>query len=407
MTAPRRLLAAACVLALLLVGAQRPAAATPSLPKGSRSDRVLVRTNSVVSLVFALLRQGGVSVGSEIGDGWHVVKVPSGISASDFVDDLKGDTGVLDACLDLGVGNCEAAGSTIPAGGLMLASEVPAQGELLRIGADTARTRATGSGVRVAVVDTGLLEHDSLDGHVDTDDGYDFVDGDEDPTDETDEVDDDDDEYVDEDYGHGTFVASLVLAVAPDVEIVGYRVLNADGIGSTVDVAQGIMRAVHEGADVINLSVHVPSTATAILSAIEYAADQGVQVVVSSGNTGNGSASSALPGSGTMTVTAVDEDDVLADFATYGAGVTLSAPGVDLSVAYPSEDPDTAVWSGTSFSAALVSGGCALLHELEPTWTIAQVKDRILDTLVDIGSGNPGHEDHMGAGRLDLDAATE
>jgi subtilisin family serine protease len=289
----------------------------------------------------------------------------------------------------------------------MLASEVAVQGELLRIGADAARTRATGSGVRVAVVDTGLLpEHASLDGHVDGDDGYDFVEDDDDPTDETNDVDDDDDGYVDEDYAHGTFVASLVLAVAPHVVIVGYRVLNADGIGSTIDVARGIMRAVQEGADIVNLSVHVPSTATAILSAIEYAASHGVQVVVSAGNTGNGAAFTALSGDGTMTVTAVDEDDVLADFATYGAGVTLSAPGVDLSGAYP-EDPGTAVWSGTSFAAALVSGGCALLHQIHPTWTIAQVKTRILDTLVSVESGNPMHEDDMGAGRLDLDAATE
>jgi subtilisin family serine protease len=198
-----------------------------------------------------------------------------------------------------------------------------------------------------------------------------------------------------------------VLAVAPDVEIVGYRVLDADGIGSTSDVAQGIMRAVHEGCDIVNLSVHVPSTALAVLSAIEYAADQGVQVVVSSGNTGNGAAATALEGSGTMTVTSVDEDDVLADFATYGAGVTLSAPGVDLSGAYPAEDPNTAVWSGTSFSAALVSGGCALLRELNPTWTVAQVKAQLLDTAVDVSSVNTNHGDEMGVGRLDLDAATE
>jgi hypothetical protein len=54
-----------------------------------------------------------------------------------------------------------------------------------------------------------------------------------------------------------------------------------------------------------------------------------------------------------------------------------------------------------------VSGGCALLHELHPTWTIAQVKSRILQTAVDVSSENPDRDGEMGVGRLDLDAATE
>jgi hypothetical protein len=48
-----------------------------------------------------------------------------------------------------------------------------------------------------------------------------------------------------------------------------------------------------------------------------------------------------------------------------------------------------------------------LLHELHPTWSIAQVKTKLMDTAADTDAANPEHEWDMGAGRLDLDAATD
>ena len=90
-----------------------------------------------------------------------------------------------------------------------------------------------------------------------------------------------------------------------------------------------------------NLSLRVPAEDGVIRSAIAYAAGNGVQVVVAAGNTGVANASETIAGDGVLMVTSVDEDDTLAPFASFGQAVSLSAPGVDLSGAYP-DDPDTA-----------------------------------------------------------------
>jgi subtilisin family serine protease len=131
-----------------------------------------------------------------------------------------------------------------------------------------------------------------------------------------------------------------------------------------------------------------------------------VQVVASAGNSGGSSTTQAGAIAGVLLVTSVGADDVKADFACFGQTVDLAAPGVDLSGSYP-EDPGTAIWSGTSFSAAIASGGIALLKELHPTWDVSAVADRLLSTSVAIDDLNEGYEGHLGAGRIDLDAATE
>jgi subtilisin family serine protease len=105
-------------------------------------------------------------------------------------------------------------------------------------------------------------------------------------------------------------------------------------------------------------------------------------------------------------VAATDPGDVRADFASYGSAVDLCAPGVDLHGAYP-EDPGTAIWSGSSFSAALVSGAFALLREQHPTWSVSTLVDHVLDTSASISGANPNMSGKLGEGRLDLDAATE
>jgi thermitase len=336
--------------------------------------------------------------------GWRAVSVPVTTTAAELVETLEAATAVEAAQLDYGY---HPQGSTLPSGGGELASYVPTQDELLRIGLAAATARATGEGLRVGIVDTGILELDGVEGSIDSD-GYDHFSGDEDPTDDTDGLDQDGDQLVDEIHGHGSFVASLVLAIAPDARIVPFRAIDADGRTSSSVLANAVIRAAWTGVDVINLSVAVGYDDQVLRQAV-YAAQQnyGVQVISAAGNAGADVGAPWSSISDMVVVTAVDADDVLADFASYGTGVDLVAPGVDLYGAYP-ESPGTAIWSGTSFSTALVTGAFLLVLEQNPTWSRGDVVSRLTSTSVDVESSNASAlEGKLGSGLLDLDAATE
>jgi subtilisin family serine protease len=390
-------------------GAASEASAPSSLllfPTGTRQDRVLVKATNPLTLLSVVLSNHTSIVGRVTGTPWVLVAVPSGSTATSFVSKLLRDARVVCASVDMGLENPEGNGSTIPAGGLLLASAIATQADLERIGLPAAQQRATGAGVTVAVLDTGILdEHDGVEGHV-ASGGWDYVGGDSNPRDAGNGVDDDLDGYVDEDYAHGTFVASLVVAVAPDAEILPYRVLTAEGYGTSSDVASAIGAAVQAGADVINLSVSIPPGVQVVQEAIANARLLGVQVIASAGNTGLDDCNLPSAMVDALVVTAVDSDDVRADFASGGSAVDLAAPGVDILGAYP-PDPYTAIWSGTSFSTAIVSGAYALVREQHPLWSPQDCVQRLLGTSVPLDEANPGGAGSLGAGRLDLDAATQ
>ena len=150
----------------------------------------------------------------------------------------------------------------------------------------------TGSGIDVAVIDTGVdATHPSLDGGTVVG-GHDFVNDDEDPMD---------------DNGHGTHVAGIVAAngdvtgVAPGASIVAYKVLNRNGSGPTSDVIAGLEAAVDPAnphrAEVVNFSLGGAEPADGPLtSAAQAAADAGVVVVASAGNSGPAAQTVGAPG---------------------------------------------------------------------------------------------------------------
>ena len=135
----------------------------------------------------------------------------------------------------------------------------------------------TGTGVDVAVIDTGVDgTHPALEGAVVG--GHDFVEEDGDPMD---------------DNGHGTHVAGIVAArgepagVAPGASILAYKVLNRAGYGEHSDVLAGVETAVKDDADVINLSLGgVEPPDGPLTTAAQTAADAGVTVVAAAGNEG-------------------------------------------------------------------------------------------------------------------------
>lgn len=276
------------------------------------------------------------------------------------------------------------------------------QDATLQVGLD--KVHSSGAGVVVAILDTGVdSNHPALLGKLAS--GRDFVDRDDDPSEVPGGI----------ATGHGTFLAGIVALIAPDSTILPIRVLDAHGRGSLFSIAGGLAYAV-ERADalglplVINLSLGSPKDSAMLEEAVLSATSKGAIVVASVGNRTvndrNGGVFYPARYGQVVAVAAVDGDDVKTVFSNWGKETDLSAPGSRVYSSYP--DNRYAFWSGTSFSAAFVSGGAALVQAQHPEWTASQVVTQLKDTAVDVDAVNyPELRGKLGAGRIDLEAATE
>jgi subtilisin family serine protease len=352
---------------------------------------------------------GGVAI-ERIGDShYYVLQVPEGTDLEDLLDELDTDLRVEDIQLNYLGGGPEGGPSDAPTFGDDDFASIPFQPALAPLGLDAAHASSTGAGIVVAVVDTGVdASHPFLAGRT-LPGGFDFVDGDLDPSESRNLADDDGDGRVDDQYGHGTFVASLVLVAAPGARILPVRVLDDEGNGTVAAVSAGILHAVDAGARVINVSVDIPQSAPAVEDAIDRARDRGVLVVAAAGNEGMNQLIYPARYSGVLAVTALQSNGVVAPFANRDSRVALSAPGVALLGAFPlpGSPSGTARWSGTSFAAPIVAGSAALVMERFPGLRGVEVRDLLRETATSVDGLNPGLAGKLGSGRVDPAAAVQ
>jgi type VII secretion-associated serine protease mycosin len=205
--------------------------------------------------------------------------------------------------------------------------------------------------------------------------------------------------------GHGTAVASIIAAapmpgvsftgVAPAARILSVKISGTDTFPTSV-TPQGIMDAVQFGADVINLSLATPDDVPALRNAVEYALRHNVVVVAAAGNDlPHDSTGPFYPAAypGVLAVGAVEPGGVLARFSDRHTPVGVTAPGVNVTTAYPGTFPAAyePAQNGTSFAAAFVSGVVALVRSAHPGLTAAQVVARIEATAHGATGPGTGH----------------
>lgn len=212
------------------------------------------------------------------------------------------------------------------------------------IGADRDRSR-WGEGVRVAILDSGILDHPAL---------------------ENVEVTRTDLFSSDGISGHGTAMASLVAGrvapaegVAPAAALLDLRVTDEDGVTNTGLVAQGILSAADQRADVINISLGAFGDSSVLRAAVDYARERGILVVAAAGNEQADRLVFPAAYDGVLSVGAVDAENTQAYFSNSGETLTISAPGVGIVSAY--DDGQLVLGSGTSQAAAITSGVVAAL----------------------------------------------
>jgi serine protease len=285
------------------------------------------------------------------------------------------------------------------------------QWHLPLLGLDTAWAVTKGSGVVVAVVDTGVdLTHPDLTANLLP--GYDFIDGDDTPQDSA---------------GHGTHVAGLVAAkgavsgTAPEASILPVRVLEGTSGGSAFTVAQGILWAAGlstpanpNPAQVINLSLGSSDYSEAIAAAVQQALAKGVIVVAATGNSGGAVAYPAAL-EGVISVTSLAGPSIAYQpwYANRGSGTWVTAYGGDSTQDQNKDGQKDGILStdlagehslrmGTSMASPQVAGLAALaLASGTPT---SLVRETLANTANDLGA--KGYDFNFGFGLVTGRTAT-
>jgi serine protease AprX len=298
----------------------------------------------------------------------------------------------------------------------------------------------TGQGVTVALVDTGVSPVGDLAGRIRP--VTNPLTGWSEPC-----VDFSGEGHCSDSYGHGTFMAGIILGdgsasdgafagVAPGAELVSLKVAGRDGSSDVSKVLAAIQWVVSHRDEhdirVMNLSLGTDATQSWRVDpfnyAVERAWDAGIVVTVAASNLGPSDGSILKPADDpwVLTVGAIDDhgtvpggDDLLPDFSSRGPTasglakpdvvapgarlVSLRAPGSEIDQLFPEVvDATYRRGSGTSMAAAAVSGGVALLLERHPGWSPDQVKEALRATAVPTASADPMA---VGAGAVDLAGA--
>src|SRR5258708_33014895 len=165
----------------------------------------------------------------------------------------------------------------------------------------------------------------------------------------------------------------IIHLVAPTAQLMPLKAFHSDGTASLSDILRAIYYGVQNGANVINMSFATKTSSAELQKALDYANQKGVICAASSGNDGQGSPPPPAPPflvypaafqNDVMGVASTSDQDTRSSFSNYGSAIVwVAAPGEAIVSTYPF-DTYAAGW-GTSFSAPFVSGGAALLHNLQ------------------------------------------
>jgi len=267
----------------------------------------------------------------------------------------------------------------------------PAQYALPKLRLPEAHTLAHGANVSVAVIDSGIdVKHPELAGSIAS--SFDALGSKEGP------------------HVHGTGIAGAIVAharlmgSAPAAKILAIRAFGVAQNGaesSSFVILKSLDHAASHGVQIINMSFAGPKDAL-IERGIAAVAAKGIVMVAAAGNAGAKSPPLyPAANENVIAVSATDDHDRLFAASNRGGYVAVAAPGVDIFL--PAPDEKYQMTSGTSFSAAYVSGIAALLLERNPALKPDEVRATLMKTARDLGA--PGRDDLFGAGEADAYAA--
>ncbi|MFC9267764.1 S8 family peptidase [Streptomyces zhihengii] len=250
-----------------------------------------------------------------------------------------------------------------------------------------------GEGVTAYIIDTGVrISHSDFGGRASN--GYDAIDN---------------DNTAQDGHGHGTHVAGTVAGssygVAKKAKIVGVRVLDNSGSGTTEQVVAGIdwvtQNAVKPAVANMSLGGGVDSV---LDEAVRNSIASGITYAVAAGNDGANAANySPARVAEAITVGSTTSTDARSSFSNYGTSLDIFAPGSSIKSSWNTSDTATNTISGTSMATPHVAGAAALYLDGNPTATPAQVATALTGAAVqgkvtNPGTGSPNRLLNVGAG---------
>lgn len=376
------------VLALGLAGVAQAAPVKKNETVQFAKGRILIEPRAGLSpheLDKILSQHGGKK--KKIGQtNIHIVELPANASEKDVVAKLSKNPHIKFAELDVAV---KANSSTND-------PNVGSQWYIPKIGVPSAWDIAQGEGVTIAILDSGVnAAHPDLAANI--------VPGYNSSLNNTDTADV---------CGHGTAVAGSaapvsnngigIAGVAGKAKIMPVRIADMTSTGcygyySTM--AAGINYAADHGARIANLSYSGVSSSSSIQSAAQYLRSKGGLLFVSAGNTG--ADLGYAPTNTMVVVSATDSTDNKASFSSFGAVVTLAAPGAYI---YTTNNGlSYSNWNGTSFASPIAAGVGALMMSARPDLSPSQIESLLYSSAVDAGAA--GRDPYFGYGIVDAAAA--
>ncbi|MBD0844792.1 S8 family peptidase, partial [Streptomyces sp. TRM68416] len=234
-------------------------------------------------------------------------------------------------------------------------------------------------------------------------------------------------------FGHGTHVASIAAGtgaksggkykgVAPGATVLNGKVLDDNGFGDDSGILAGMEWAAEQGADVINMSLgggDTPEIDPLEAGVNKLSAEKGVLFAIAAGNSGPESVGSPGTADAALTVGAVDDKDLLADFSSTGPRLgdgaikpDVTAPGVDITAASAKDSiiaqevgekpAGYLTISGTSMATPHVAGAAAILKQQHPDWTYTELKGALTASTKGSSKYNAFQQ---GSGRVQVDKA--
>ncbi len=260
---------------------------------------------------------------------------------------------------------------------------------LAHVGAPDAWQFATGSGIGVAVIDTGIdYDHPALKDRFTDLLGYNVTDPDSSPWD---------------DNGHGTHCAGIVAGkdtgVAPGCTLYAVKVLDDYGRGSEADVIAGLEWVIEQGIDIASLSLGSAGASRAFGEVCERAYSEGMFIVAAAGNESRGPSYPASFGESVIAVAATNSDKEHPRFSNIYPTNDISAPGVNIYSTYP--DKRYLELTGTSMATPHVAGALALARELSRDANLEALMKESAEKLE--WRGRDPYGDVFGAGLLRAD----
>ncbi|MFA6055175.1 MAG: S8 family serine peptidase [Thermodesulfovibrionales bacterium] len=201
-----------------------------------------------------------------------------------------------------------------------------------------------------------------------------------------------------DEFGHGTHVAGIIGAVGNNqtgitgvmwrTHMMPVRILNQNGEGDDLDIAEGIKYAVNMGAKAINASWGGFGSTPVLQDAVEYANSHGVLFIAAAGNESNNNDlnpfyPASYPFGNIISVAATDQNDLRVPFSNFGyTSVDVAAPGTYIISTVPAWLDNgysyLEQFSGTSMAAPHVTGLAGLLYSYYTNFNSAQIRNMIL-----------------------------